>query len=180
MAGRYVSRRVKRQEDPPLLMGRAHFIGVLKLPGLLAVKFLRSPHAHARVVDVDARRGRAMPGVEAVVTGADLATTTRPVRAVMSGAGYQESGWPALAQGKVRFVGEPVVAVVAADQYSAEDALDVIHVTYDPLPAAADAESSMQADAPRLHEELRDNVFFRTHFEHGDVDQALATAEIRI
>src|SRR5262245_25939603 len=134
MAGRYGGRRRKWQGDPPLLMGRAHFIGDLKLPGLLAVKFLRSPHAHARVVDVDARRGRAMPGVEAVVTGADLAATTRPIRAVMSGAGYKESGWPALAQGKVRFVGEPVVAVVAADAYRAEAALDAIDVSYGPIP----------------------------------------------
>jgi carbon-monoxide dehydrogenase large subunit len=177
---RYVSRSVKRQEDPPLLMGRAHFIGDLKLPGLLAVKFLRSPHAHARLVGIDTRRARALPGVEAVVSGADLAATTRPVRAVMSGAGYKPSSWPALAQGKVRFVGEPVVAVVAADAYRAEDALDAIDVTYDPLPAVADAEASMQPDAPRLHDELADNVFFHTRFEKGDVQAALETAEIRL
>jgi carbon-monoxide dehydrogenase large subunit len=180
MAGRYVSRSVKRQEDPPLLMGRAHFMGDLKLPGLLAVKFLRSPHAHARVVGIDVRRAQTMPGVEAVVSGADLAATTRPVRAVMSGAGYKESGWPAMARGKVRFVGEPVVAVVAADPYRAEDALDAIEVTYDPLPAVADAEASMQPDAPRLHDELADNIFFHTHFEKGDVQGALETAEIRL
>ena len=116
MAPRYVSQRVKRQEDPPLLMGRARFIGDLRLPGLLAVKFLRSPHAHARLVDIDVRGARAMPGVEAIVSGADLAATTRPIRAATSGAGYQESGWPPLAQGKVRFAGEPVAAVVARDQ----------------------------------------------------------------
>jgi aerobic carbon-monoxide dehydrogenase large subunit len=180
MAGRYVSQNVKRQEDPPLLMGRARFMGDLRLPGLLAVKFLRSPHAHARVVAVDVRRAQAMPGVEAVVSGADLVATTRPIRAVMSGAGYKESGWPALAQGKVRFVGEPVVAVVAADAYRAEDALDAIEVTYDPLAAVADAEASMQSDAPRLHDELADNILFHTRFEKGDVQAALETAEIRL
>jgi carbon-monoxide dehydrogenase large subunit len=180
MAGRYVSRSVKRQEDPPLLMGRARFIGDLKLPGLLAVKFLRSPHAHARVIGVDVRRAQAMPGVVAVVSGADLAATTRPVRAVMSGAGYKESGWPALAQGKVRFVGEPVVAVVAADPYQAEDAVDAVEVTYAPLPAVVDAEASMQPDAPRLHDELPDNIFFHTRFEKGHVQSALETAEIRL
>jgi aerobic carbon-monoxide dehydrogenase large subunit len=180
MAGRYVSRSVKRQEDPPLLMGRARFMGDLRLPGLLAVKFLRSPHAHARVVAVDVRRARAMPGVEAVVSGADLVATTRPIRAVMSGAGYKQSSWPVLAQGKVRFVGEPVVAVVAADAYRAEDALDAIEVTYDPLAAVADAEASMQPDAPRLHDELADNILFHTRFEKGDVQAALETAEIRL
>ncbi len=180
MAPRYVSQRVKRQEDPPLLMGRAHFIGDLRLPGLLAVKFLRSPHAHARLVDIDVRDALAMPGVEAIVSGADLAATTRPIRAAMSGAGYQESGWPPLAQGKVRFAGEPVVAVVARDQYCAEDALDVIRVSYDTLPAVADAEVSMRPGAPRIHEELTDNILFRTHFENGAVDQALAGADIRL
>src|SRR5260221_7007151 len=106
MSARYVSQSIKRQEDPPLLMGRARFIGDLRLHGLLAVKFLRSPHAHARLVAIDARGALDAPGVVAVVTGADLAATTHPVRATMSGAGYQESGWPALAQGKARFVGE--------------------------------------------------------------------------
>jgi carbon-monoxide dehydrogenase large subunit len=180
MAGRYVSQSIKRQEDPPLLMGRAHFMGDLRLPGLLAVKFLRSPHAHARLVGVDVRRARVLPGVAAVVTGADLTSTTRPIRAAMSGAGYKESSWPALAQDKVRFVGEPVAAVVAADQYRAEDALDAIAVTYDPLPAVADAEASMRPDAPRLHDELADNILFHTHFEHGPVRAALESAEIRL
>lgn len=180
MATRYVSRSVKRTEDPPLLMGRAHFIGDIALPGLRAVAFLRSPHAHARIVAIDVSAALAMPGVDAVVTGADLATTTRPIRAAMSGAGYQESGWPALAVGKARFAGEPVAAVVAADRYRAEDALEAIRVTYDPLPAVADAEASMRAGAPRLHEEMADNIIFHTHFENGGVDAALASADIRV
>jgi aerobic carbon-monoxide dehydrogenase large subunit len=180
MAIRYVSRSVKRTEDPPLLMGRAHFIGDIALAGLRAVAFLRSPHAHARIVAIDVSAAFAMPGVDAIVTGADLATTTRPIRAAMSGAGYQESGWPALAVGKVRFAGEPVAAVVAADRYRAEDALEAIRVTYDPLPAVADAEVSMRLDAPRLHEEMPANIIFHTHFENGAVEQALASADIRV
>ncbi|HEU4371027.1 MAG TPA: xanthine dehydrogenase family protein molybdopterin-binding subunit [Methylomirabilota bacterium] len=180
MAARYVSQSIKRTEDPPLLMGRAHFIGDLRLPGLRAVAFLRSPHAHARIVHVDAGAALALSGVDAVVTGADLAPTTRPVRAAMSGAGYKETGWPALATGKVRFAGEPVAAVVAADQYRAEDALEAIRVTYEPLPAVTGAEAALQAGAPRVHDELPDNVLFHTHFENGDVERALAAADIRI
>ena len=180
MPARYVSQSVKRQEDPPLLMGRAHFIGDLRVSGLLAVKFLRSPHAHARLVAIDVRGALALPGVVAVVTGADLTSTTRPIRAAMSGAGYKESNWPPLAQGKVRFVGEPVVAVVATDQYRGEDALDAIRVTYEPLPAVADAEASMRPGAPRLHDELPDNIIFHTHFENGSVQAALESAEIRL
>ena len=77
----YVSRSVRRTEDPPLLSGRAHFIGDVKLPGLLAVAFLRSPHAHARLHALDARPALSLPGVEAVLTGRDLAGTIRPIRA---------------------------------------------------------------------------------------------------
>ncbi|PYM97489.1 MAG: carbon monoxide dehydrogenase [Candidatus Rokuibacteriota bacterium] len=179
MAAPYVSQGVKRREDPPLLMGRAHFIGDLRLPGLLAVKFLRSEHAHARIVEIDARAALNLPGVETVVTAADLATT-RAIRATMSGAGYQATDWPALARGKVRFAGEPVVAVVAADAYRAEDALDVIRLTYEPLPVVADAQSALAPGAPRVHEELPDNALFRTRFENGDVARALAAADIRL
>ena len=180
MAGRYVSQSIKRTEDPPLLMGRAHFMGDLRLPGLLAVKFLRSPHAHARLADIDVRAALALPGVEAIVTGRDLASSTRPIRAAMSGAGYKESGWPPLAQGKVRFAGEPVAAVVASDQYRAEDALEAIDVRYEVLPAVVDAEAAMKAGAPIVHEEMGDNVIFHTRFQNGDVAQALAAADIRI
>jgi carbon-monoxide dehydrogenase large subunit len=180
MTSRYVSQRIRRTEDPPLLMGRAHFIGDLRMPGLLSVAFLRSPHAHARIAAVDPRPALALPGVETVVTGADLGAATRPIRAEMSGDGYRETGWPALAAGKVRFAGEPVAAVVAADPYRAEDARDAVEVAYDPLPAVVDAEASMRADAPRLHEEHPDNVIFQTRFEHGAVEAGLAAADIRI
>jgi carbon-monoxide dehydrogenase large subunit len=180
MAAHYVSQSIKRKEDPPLLMGRAHFMGDLRLPGLRAVKFLRSLHAHARLVAIDVCRALALPGVEAVVTGADLASTTRPIRAAMSGAGYRESAWPPLAQGKVRFAGEPVVAVVAIDQYRAEDALDLIDVTYEPLPTVADAESAMREGAALVHDPVPGNVLFHTRFENGPVQQAFESAEIRI
>jgi carbon-monoxide dehydrogenase large subunit len=177
---RYVGQSVKRTEDSPLLMGRAHFIGDLRLPGLLAVKFLRSPHAHARLVAVDAREAQAMPGVQAVVTGRDLASSTRAIRAVMSGAGYKESGWPPLAIDKVRFVGEPVAAVVATEPYGAEDALEAIEVTYEPLPAVVEAEAAMKPGAPVLHAEMGDNIIFQTRFQNGDVAQALRAADIHL
>jgi carbon-monoxide dehydrogenase large subunit len=104
-------------------------MGDLRLPGVLAVKFLRSSHAHARITGIDVRAALAMPGVVAALTGTELAVTTRPIRAVMTDAGYKETDWPALAHDKVRYVGEPVAAVVASDQYRAEDALDAIRVT---------------------------------------------------
>src|SRR5262249_61832072 len=80
-----VRRTPTRREPPPLLSGRARFMGDLRLPDLLTVAFARSPHAHARLLDIDVRAALAMPGVEAIVTGAELATTTRPMRAELSG-----------------------------------------------------------------------------------------------
>ncbi len=180
MPKRYVSCSVKRTEDPPLLRGQARFMGDLRLPGLRVVAFLRSPHAHARLVGIDASAALRIPGVETVVTGADLRTSIQPIRAEMKDPGYKQSVWPPLALGKVRFVGEPVAAVVARDRYLAEDAVDLIRVTYEPLVAVVDAEASMRADAPRLHEELADNIIFHAHYEKGGVDRALEMAEVRL
>jgi len=180
MPTRYVGQNVKRTEDPPLLRGQARFMGDLRLPGLRVVAFLRSPHPHARLVGIDASGALRIPGVETVVTGSDLGASVHPIRAEMRDPGYKPSVWPPLALGKVRFVGEPVAAVVALDRYLAEDALDAIRVTYEPLAAVVDAEASMRADAPRLHEELTDNVIFHTHYEKGDVGRALEAAEVRL
>ena len=179
MTARYVSTSVRRREDPTLLMGRARFMGDLALPGLLTVAFVRSPHAHARIVAIDTGPALGLPGVEAVVTGADLAATTRPIAADLAGGKYKPTGWPALAHGKTRFVGEPVVAVVASDRYRAEDALDAIRVTYEPLPAVVDAESAMGLHAPRVHDELADNVLMHASYDKGGVEAALGAAEIR-
>ena len=155
-------------------------MGDLRLPDLLTVAFARSPHAHARLLDIDVRAALAMPGVEAIVTGEELATTTRPMRAELSGGGYKPTGWRALAVGKVRFVGEPVAAVVARDRYQAEDALDAIRVSYEPLPAVTDVEAAMRPGAPCLHEEAGDNVLLAARYEKGDVQRLLDAAEIRI
>jgi aerobic carbon-monoxide dehydrogenase large subunit len=179
MATRYVGTDVRRREDPALLRGRTRFMGDLAMPGLLAVAFLRSPHAHARIVDIDTREARGLPGVEAIVTGTDLAATTRPIEADLAGGQYKPTRWPALAHGKARFVGEPVVAVVAGDRYRAEDALEAIHVSYEPLPAVVDALMACAAGAPRVHDELADNVLMHATYEKGGVEAALAGAEIR-
>ncbi|OLE36674.1 MAG: hypothetical protein AUG00_10065 [Candidatus Rokubacteria bacterium 13_1_20CM_2_70_7] len=180
MARRYVSTRVRRREDPQLLTGRARYLDDLRLSGTLSVAILRSPHAHARLVEVDVRPALAAPGVEAVLTGEDVARLARPIRAEMSGPGYKTSGWPALARDKVRFVGEPVVAVVARDRYGAEDALEEVRVTYDPLPVLTNAELSMRPGAPRIHDDLTDNILFHTRFDNGAVERAFVAAELRL
>jgi len=146
---------------------------------MLTVAFLRSPHAHARIVDLDASGAFSAPGVAAVLTGEEVSRLARPIRAEHTAPGYKPSGWPVLGKDKVRFVGEPIAAVAAGDRYRAEDALERIRVSYDPLPAVTDAERSMEAGAPRLHEELPDNILLHLHHDNGKVEQAFAEAEIR-
>ena len=179
MPGRYVSTSIKRREDPTLLRGEGAYLDDLRLSGSLSVAFLRSPHAHARVVAVDVRGALGAPGVAAVLTGEEAARLAKPMRAEFSLPGYKQSGWPALPTDKVRFVGEPVMAVAATDRYRAEDALEQVRVQYEPLPALTDAERAMEAGALRLHEEVPDNRFLHVHYDNGQVEQVFREAEIR-
>jgi carbon-monoxide dehydrogenase large subunit len=180
MARRYVTTRVRRREDPPLLRGRGTFLDDVRLPGLLSVAFFRSPHAHARLVSVDVAEAAALPGVAGVLTGAEVARLARPIQAEMSSPAYKAPGWPALAQGKVRFVGEPIVAVAATDRYRAEDALDHVRVSYEPLPAVSDAERAMEAGAALVHDTVPDNVIFHAHYDNGATDRAFEEAELTV
>jgi carbon-monoxide dehydrogenase large subunit len=180
MERRYVATRVKRREDPPLLRGQARFLDDVRLPGVLTVAFVRSPHAHARIVSIDLTAALAMPGVEAAMTGAEAARLSRSLPNAMSSSDYKPTRWPALADGKARFVGEAVVAVVARDRYCAEDALDAIDVRWEPLPPVTDAEAGMRPGAPRIHEELPDNVLFQARHDNGLVGAAFAEAEVRL
>ncbi|MBI2203295.1 MAG: xanthine dehydrogenase family protein [Candidatus Rokubacteria bacterium] len=179
-ARKYVSARIKRVEDPPLLMGKARYLSDITLGGMLTVGFVRSPHAHARIVRIDARAALAMPGVEAVLTGEQVRAFTQPIRAEMSGASYRSTDWAALAWPKARFVGEPVAAVVASDRYRVEDALDAVVVEYEPLPPVVDAEAAMTADAPRLHEQHPDNIIIQARYDNGETDRAFADAAITL
>jgi carbon-monoxide dehydrogenase large subunit len=174
-----VGQGIRRLEDPPLLAGRGRFLDDLRRPGLLAVAFARSPHAHARVRKVEGGAARAIPGVVDVLTGADAARLARPLTARLETAAYRPTTWPVLAAETVRFVGEPVAAVVAVDRYRAEDALGALGVAYDPLPVVTDAERAMAPDAPRLHPEMPDNVLFQVRFDNGLTETAFRDAEVR-
>ncbi len=174
----YVGSRVRRVEDGRFLTGRATYVDDVVVPGTLHCAFVRSPHAHARVISVDASRARAADGVAAVLTGDDLAdvapiTTTIPTRPDEVKVAVR----PLLARDRVRHVGDPVAVVVASTRYLAEDAAELVEVEYDPLPAVVDAEAALTPGAPVLHEELGDNVFAHVEFENGDVDRLFAEAD---
>jgi carbon-monoxide dehydrogenase large subunit len=180
-AQRYTGASVKRAEDPRILTGAGRYIDDLKLPGMLYAAFVRSPLAHARVLAVDVSAARALPGVVAVLTGADLeAVTVRgqdPLFAMMSGAGPKPD-YSLLATDKVRFVGDPVAVVVAESRYLAEDGCDLVEVDYADLPPVASAAVALDAASPRLFDNLGDNIIGpRRRSEFGDVTGTFAAAD---
>ena len=134
---RMVGARVQRVEDPRLLTGRGDYVD--DRPGDLHVAFRRSEHAHARIGSVDASAALAMPGVVAAFDAEALAGVVAPLRATSRMRDYHATELPVLARGKVRYVGEPIVAVVARDRYAAEDGAELVEVECDPLPPVVDA-----------------------------------------
>lgn len=177
-ANSQIGRSIKRREDPPLLTGRGTYLPDVTLPDMLHLAFVRSPHAHAAVTRIDASGALALPGVEAVLTAADLAM--RPIVADFAGEHYAMTAWPPLARDRVRFVGDPVAVVVARDRYVAEDAADLVDVQYAPLPAVASVEAARRPGAPLVHEGVPGNVFFRRDHRYGDVETAFARAAVTV
>ncbi|GAA4328211.1 xanthine dehydrogenase family protein molybdopterin-binding subunit [Variovorax defluvii] len=151
------------------VMGRAQYAGDIQLPGMLHGKVLRSPYPHARIVRVDVSRALALPGVKAVATGADGPQ-------VPWGVHHKER--LTLARDVVRFAGEEVAAVAAATEEIARDALDLIEVEYEELPAILTPEEALDPDAPTVHSGRTDNVSHEIRFERGDVDAAFAQAHL--
>jgi len=175
--GRFGSgQAVRRVEDESLLTGAGQFVDDHNLPGQAHVMFLRSPHAHARVLGIDTKAAAGMPGIVAVVTGADLVRAG--VKPLPSSADFRRAdGSPtaapprhALAVDTVRFVGEAVAAVVADTPAAARDALEAIDVRYDVLPCVVDARAAVAAGAPQVWPAASDNV--AAEIRHGDAAAA--------
>ncbi len=138
-----IGRWVRREDGAPKVTGRAVFAGDLALPGMLHARLVLSPHAHARILDIDLTAARQVPGVAGVYTAADL-----PLK---DSDGYSRPADP-LARDEVRFQGQPVVAVVATSEAVAEDAAGLVRVSYEPLPAAIDPEVTLAHPQPLVRE----------------------------
>jgi len=172
----FVGQRVLRVENPPLLKGRGQFIDDLPVKtGTLHVAILRSPHAHAEIASIDVSAALQCPGVRAVVTGQDVAKLTDPLIVGFA----TPMTYYGIAVDRVRYVGEPVAIVCAADRYLAEDALDYIRIEYKLLPAVVEPVAAAAADAPVLHPAVGSNVVSYREFRHGDTDKAFAQAKRR-
>ena len=146
LSGKMVGAQVRRVEDPRVLLGKSQYVDDLDLPNSVALAFVRSPYAHARIVSVDVGTAQNQPGVRLIVTGADIAEAIKPLRVEYEpdkAPTHKPCDWPVLAQGKVRFVGEAVAVVVAADRYAAEDASSLVDVEYEPLEPVSDVEQAL-------------------------------------
>ena len=172
---RLFGKAIKRREDPRFITGRGQYVDDVKLPGMTYAAFVRSPHPHARIKKVDAAAAKKLPGVLAVYTGVEMQVGGLPC------------GWmlpdirvpvrPVLAQGKVRYVGEPVAIVVAETPFAAKDGAEAVRVQYEALPGVADGKKAHAPGAPQLFDEIATNQCF--HWTIGDkaaADAAFASA----
>ena len=177
MTTRAIGARIPRNEDPRLLRGLGCYVDDVHPPGVLHGVSLRSPHAHARVVRIDATAARRQPGVHLVLMAADLGELNQPAPLLIPHPTltHPRTQRP-LAAEEVRFVGEPVAFVVADDRYLAEDAAALIEVDYEPLPAVVDLATALAPGGPRVHADVPDNRAARFRQTVGDADGAIARA----
>jgi len=157
VAGRYAGTRVPRVEDARLLTGHGTFVDDITRPGMLHACFVRSPFARARINGIDASAALDLPGVHAVFTAADLNPDVKEAWHAVVGKDVPDTPRPPLAEGEAKFVGDPVALVVAETRYIAEDALELIDVDYEQLPAVADFTRAVGSDVV-VHEAYPDNV----------------------
>jgi CO/xanthine dehydrogenase Mo-binding subunit len=184
-----VGQSVYRKDAHPKVTGQALHVGNIEMPGMLHVAVLRSPYAHARIMGIDTSEAERVSGVAAVLTGADIARM--PGVDAHFGPAFRDQ--PILAVERVCYIGDPVVAVAAVDRRTAEDALQLVEVEYEPLPAVFDVLEAVQPDAPLVHERhrpakafadlahvqagQRSNICYHFKLRTGDVEKAFAEAE---
>jgi aerobic carbon-monoxide dehydrogenase large subunit len=171
---RTVGASIKRREDPRLITGHGTYVDDVRLPGLVYMAVVRSPHAHARLGRIDTSAAVAQPGVVAAFTHADCELALATAAALNPA--IPPPPHPLLAHEKVRHVGEAVAIVLAEDRYGARDAADLVEVEYEPLPAVASMEAALAEGAPLVHDNYPGNVYIKAPRNQGDVAAAFAQA----
>ncbi|MFQ5880730.1 MAG: xanthine dehydrogenase family protein molybdopterin-binding subunit, partial [Dehalococcoidia bacterium] len=146
--------------------------------GMTYAAILRSPHAHARIKSINVEKAKAHPGVVGVFTGADLTGRVVPTAWNIPASDLKTPPHPALAVDTVRHVGDGVAVVVAEDRYTAEDALELIEVEYEPLPATVNAEAATKEGAPQVHDDVPNNQAFHWKLAAGEIDKAFQEADV--
>src|SRR5271154_1305979 len=174
----YIGKSVPRPNLDRLLQGRGLYVSDLELPRMAHAVFVRSPHAHAKILAIDAQAAKQMPGVVAVVTGEDLAAVITPWVGVLSHLkGLKSAPQRAIAIEKVCWQGEAVAAVVATSRAAAEDAAEAVSVDYEELEAVTDMRTALDPETPVIHASLGDNLAFERVLDAGTVDAAFAESD---
>jgi aerobic carbon-monoxide dehydrogenase large subunit len=174
----HIGAAIPRQGIQRLVQGRGQYIDDLQMPRMVHVVYWRSPVAHAKINKIESAAAKAMPGVVAIYNGTQLATLCKPWQGVLTHlAGIKSAPQYPMAIDRACWQGEPVVAIVAETRAQAEDALQLIHVQWDELPAALSMQTALDAATPVIHPELKDNLCFERSLNVGDVDAAFASAD---
>lgn len=170
-----IGKPISRVEDGRLITGRGTFIEDLNpFANIHHAAILRSPYPHARIKEIRTEQAEQLPGVKGIVTGKEIAALTNPFPVGVT----VPTKYYSLAVDKVRYVGEPVVVVIAKNRYLAEDALESIEVIYEPLPSVVDIEAALEPAAPVLHEEVGNNIANHRFFNYGNVEDAFTQADM--
>ena len=170
----WTGQSLRRKEEDRLVRGNGKFIDDYKLEGMLYMRLVRSPYAHARINSVSVAAAESYPGVVCTLTGEEVAKLTQPFPEIAGGPGAKIKDYP-LAVSKVRFQGEPVAAVIAESRMAAEDAAELVQVDYEALEPVVTCDEAL-TDASILHEEAGTNLVWSGQFEYGEVDKAFAAA----
>lgn len=171
-----IGRPLPRREDARFLTGQGRYLDDMAFAGALVARFVRSPHAHALIRGIDTAAALAVPGVEMVATGADLARWTVPGRLAPGVEGLLPVVNEAMPLTKVRFDGDLVACVVACDRLVAEDAAELVVVDYEPLPPVVSVEAAMAEGAPLVDEALGTNRVAHQTYAMGDIEGRFASA----
>jgi aerobic carbon-monoxide dehydrogenase large subunit len=174
-----IGERVPRTGTDRLLQGRGRYVSDISAPRMLHLCFVRSPHAHARIVSIDAAAALKCEGVRHVFTGPQIAAICQPLVGVHRGrAGHKSAPQYPLAVGRVVWQGQPVVVVLAESRAQAEDGAEKIEIDWQPLDAVVTAEQAVAQGAGPIHPELGDNLAFEHRIKSGDPDKAFADAAV--
>ncbi|PKN28218.1 MAG: 4-hydroxybenzoyl-CoA reductase [Deltaproteobacteria bacterium HGW-Deltaproteobacteria-21] len=166
-----IGKRIPRVDGRVKVTGEARFAADYSFPGMLWCKLLRSPHPHAKILNIDTSRAEKLPGVKAVLTGKDFH-------------GWRWGWMPKtrdeapLADDKVRYLAEAVAAVAAVDEDTAEEAAELIRVEYEELPGVFDPEEAMKEGAPQIYEHVKNNLSWGFHMDFGDVEKAFRESDL--
>jgi carbon-monoxide dehydrogenase large subunit len=171
-----IGRDIPRREDRRFLTGTARYMDDLAIAGALHARFVRSPHAHARITGIDATAASALPGVVAVVTGQDLAHLTNALRLAPAIEGLRPVTIETLPTTKVRFHGDPVACVVATSRTAADDAAELVQVGYDVLPPVTGISEALAPGAPTVDDDVPGNMVSHQSVVNGDPDARFAAA----